>query len=162
MKSKCDAGSARDGDGFDPKRERSTPTISQVRPAGVDHQVVTVIGGHARGKHYYCKSPCSNCPWRRDAVGIFPPEAFRHSAETAYDMSMHMFACHQSGAAKPATCAGFLLRGAAHNLAARLAWVQGRIKDDVDAAGADLFESYREMAVANGVDASDPILRPCR
>lgn len=27
------------------------------------------------------------CPWRVDATGEFPADAFRHSAETAYDMA---------------------------------------------------------------------------
>lgn len=93
---------------------------------------------------------------------MFPPEAFRHSAETAYDMATHTFACHTAGASSPRLCAGFLLRGAHHNLAVRLDRMRGRILDDVVDGGHDLFESYRDMAVGNGVDPEDPTLAPCR
>jgi len=44
------------------------------------------------------------------------PEVFRISANTAYDMALLTFACHSTGKRAPATCAGFLLRGADHNL----------------------------------------------
>jgi len=134
------------------------PTITQVRSAGADHQVVTVVGG--RGT--YRRKPCSDCPWRKDAVGVFPAEAFRHSANTAYDMSDHTFACHQTGKEKPSVCAGFLLRGADHNLTIRLGYMQGRFKGDVSDEGHDLHDNYRAMAVANGVDPSDQTLARCR
>lgn len=136
----------------------SSPKIIQTRPAGDEHQVVSVEGGG----HRYRKKPCSDCPWRKDAVGIFPAEAFRHSANTAYDMSQRKFACHQSGTKRPATCAGFLLRGADHNLAVRLLRMQGEILDDVDDHGHALHDNYAKMAIANGVDPDDDILGPCR
>ena len=137
-------------------------TITNIRPAGSNergeqHQVVTVTGGGARHR----RQPCSDCPWRLDAVGEFPAEAFRHSASTAYDMSQVMFSCHQSGAEKPATCAGFLLRGADHNLGVRLKRMRGEYLDVVD-GGHELHESYRAMATANGVPSDDPLLAPCR
>lgn len=97
------------------------PAVLQIRPAGNEHQVVTVSGGSGA----YRRKPCADCPWRKDATGKFPPEAFRHSANTAYDMSDHIFGCHRSGTGKPATCAGFLLRGANHNLAVRLGYPSG-------------------------------------
>ncbi len=134
--------------------------ITDIRPAGEDHQVVTVTSDSPHG---YRRKPCSTCTWRVDAVGEFPAEAFRHSASTAYDMADREFACHQSGTGKPATCAGFLLRGAGHNLATRLKVTAGRIEllavsDD----GLELFESYRAMAEANGVEPGDPALSRCR
>ncbi len=132
--------------------------VVNIRPAGTDHQVVTVVGGQG----LYRRKPCADCPWRRDAVGQFPAEAFRHSANTAYDMSQHTFACHQSGNKKPAICAGFLLRGADHNLTVRLKRMEGAIQDDVQDDGHELFENYREMAVANGVGTDEPVLKPCR
>ena len=134
------------------------PTIRAIRPAGPDHQVVTLEGG-SRG---YCKRPCSDCPWRVDATGVFPAEAFRHSANTAYDMAEKAFACHQSGVKRARVCAGFLLRGAEHNLAVRLRRMRGEIRDDVRDGGHALHASYREMAIANGVDPADPVLEPCR
>lgn len=137
---------------------RPGPTITATRPAGPEHQVLTVEGG-SRG---YCKRPCSDCPWRVDAAGIFPAEAFRHSASTAYDLASNVFACHQSGAEKPRTCAGFLLRGADHNMAVRLGRMRGDVKDDLDDGGHELHTSYRAMAIANGVDPDDPVLERCR
>ncbi|WP_432263398.1 DUF6283 family protein [Cupriavidus sp. TMH.W2] len=137
------------------------PAVAKVigiRLAGESHQVVTVQSGG----HRYRKQPCHDCPWRKDAVGEFPAQAFRISANTAYDMSTHVFSCHSSGSKKPATCAGFLLRGAEHNLSVRLGKIRGDYKDDVSDGGLELFADYRQMAEANGVDANDPILASCR
>lgn len=133
-------------------------TILQIRPAGDDHQVVTVEGG---GGHYRRK-PCGDCPWKVESTGIFPAEAFRHSASTAYDMDTHTFGCHQTGHKRPATCAGFLLRGADHNLSVRLGFITGRYQDDVSDGGYELHDDYRAMAIANGVHPNDAILKPCR
>jgi hypothetical protein len=142
---------------------KKRPTITRIRPAGLnkvgqDHQVVTVTGGQGT----YRREPCPTCPWRVDAVGEFPGEAFRHSANTAYDMACETFACHESGSAKPAVCAGFLLRGAFHNMAVRLGFSSGRFKNDFSDGGHELHADYRAMAVANGVDPDDPVLAPCR
>jgi hypothetical protein len=103
--------------------------------------------------------PCPTCPWRRDApTGTFPPEAFRHSALTTYDLATSKFACHTSGRDRPKTCAGFLLRGASDNLAVRMSRTGFTgVHSDVP-----LYDDYREMAVANGVDPDDPALDPCR
>lgn len=134
--------------------------ITNVRAAGDEHQVVTVEGGR-RG--LYRREPCPKCPWRRDAVGEFPAEAFKHSAGTAYDMAPNTFACHDSGVEKPAVCAGFLLRNSSNNLGVRLMQSRGDLDlDQVHDGGHELFSSYREMAVANGVDEGDPVLAACR
>tara|TARA_R110001592_G_scaffold29089_2_gene105845 strand:+ start:104 stop:352 length:249 start_codon:yes stop_codon:yes gene_type:complete len=78
-------------------------------------------------------------------------------------MSENVFSCHTSGAKKPATCAGFLLRGAEHNLNVRLGLIMGTLDlQQVDDDGLDLFDSYREMAVANGVEEDDSVLALCR
>jgi hypothetical protein len=137
---------------------KQTTRVIRSRPAGPDHQVVTVTGG----RRAYRRKPCSDCPWRLDAIGEFPAEAFRHSAPTAYDMSQHIFACHQSGRKRPAACAGFLLRGADHNLAVRLGYLSGRLKGGVVDGGVELHASCRAMAIANGVDQDDPALAACR
>ncbi len=90
------------------------------------------------------------------------PGYFKHSANTAYDMSQNVFSCHDSGIHKAKTCAGFLLRGADHNLAVRLGRMTGKFGDDVRDGGIELHDSYRAMAVANGVDRKDPALKNCR
>lgn len=133
--------------------------ITNIRPAGAFDQVVTVEGG----KGCYRKTPCKGCPWVKENAGSFPPDAFKHSANTAHDMSNHRFGCHESGAEKPATCAGFLLRGADHNLAIRLDILRGRINPlAIHDDGRELFRSYRDMAVENGVREDDPAIAACR
>lgn len=145
------------------KKTKVKAKIVATHPAGCnerdeEHQVLTVHGGGG----LYRREPCPNCPWRKDAVGEFPAEAFRHSARTAYDMAQTTFGCHDSGHAKPATCAGFLLRGAEHNLSVRIQRVvHGRMLDVSD-GGHELHDSYRDMAIANGVDSNDPSLKQCR
>lgn len=107
----------------------------------------------------YQPEPCARCPWLLDSpVGAFPPEVFQHSAKTAYDLATHTFGCHASPRDEPRTCAGFLLRGAAHNLTVRM------YGPGVEAVSSDrpLYDSYREMAIANGVAPDDPALQPCR
>lgn len=139
-------------------------TITNVRPAGANergelHQVVTVTGGGGG----YRRAPCATCPWRKDSVGEFPAEAFRISASTAYDQAMNKFSCHSSGRKKPATCAGFLLRGARDNIGVRLTIFKGELDlTQVSDGGAELFDGYRSMAIANGVSPDDPALVKCR
>lgn len=140
------------------KPRRGRPRVIEVRPAGDNHQVVSAVGGSG----VYRRKPCGGCPWRCDQAGSFPAEAFKHSAATAYDMSDRVFSCHESGLNKPAICAGFLLRGSDHSLAIRLKRMQGVIAEDVFDGGTKLFENYRQMAVANGVDSADPVLASCR
>lgn len=137
---------------------RKRSTVLDVRPADADHQVVTVSSDHTGCR----KEPCADCPWRVDATGVFPPEAFRLSARTAHDMARETFACHSSGSAKPALCAGFVLRGAEHNLSMRLKHISGDIPQGVHDGGHALHAGYVAMAVANGVDPGDPALAGCR
>lgn len=137
---------------------KTAAKIIDARPAGADHQVVSVIGGH-KG---YRRTPCAGCPWKTESDGSFPAEAFRQSARTAYDMAESVFACHESGVQGGHTCAGFLLRGAAHNLQVRLGYHTGKYRPDVTDGGSLLHPDYRAMAVANGVAPDDPVLRPCR
>jgi hypothetical protein len=75
---------------------------------------------------------------------------------------MSMFACHMSGR-NSQTCAGFLLSGGAiHNLLVRMALADERIALDKVTSSVPLYPNYREMAIANGVDPDDPVLKPCR
>jgi hypothetical protein len=106
--------------------------------------------------------PCNECPWRRDVeTGHFPPERFEALATTAYDRSMRLFQCHKTSDERPKVCAGFLLRGAMHNISARLALARHDI-GSVEDGGYPLFDTYREMAVANGVDPNHEALDECR
>lgn len=150
-------------------------TVLDSRPAGADHAVTTVTGGD---RHFRIR-PCADCPWRRDAVGKFPPDAFRLSANTGaehlsipsvcetelnerFNTVSHTFGCHSSGVERPVTCAGYILRGK-DSLSWRIAMAHGKFDPTrVSAGGAKLFRSYYEMAVANGVPADDPALAACR
>jgi hypothetical protein len=138
---------------------RKGARVTRWRRAGDQHAVVTLegkVGGYRR-------SPCEQCPWRRDRpTSVFPAEAFRISAPTAYDPAFTMFGCHMSRK-KPLTCAGFLLSGGArHNIGVRIARADERINlGDVE-SDAPLYPTYREMAIANGVAPDDPVLTLCR
>lgn len=135
----------------------SDARITRVRPADENNQVLSVEGGEG----LYRRSPCGGCPWRVDQTGEFPAEAFAHSADTAMDMSGRTFGCHESGAEHPAICAGFLLRGADHNMAVRMKLASGEIDmDKVRDHGIELHPGYRTMATENGMDWDDPVL--CR
>ncbi len=136
-------------------------TILGVTPAGDDHQVVSVSSPQGEGGAFM-KSPCADCPWKRSSTGIFPAEAFAISAKTAYDMAESTFGCHCSGTENPRTCAGFLLVNSDHNLKVRLLRMQGETFEGLNDGGHDLFSSYREMAIANGVSPNDPALNDCR
>ncbi len=145
------------------RRGKSRGRISRIRQADADHQVVTVVTPTSdRLRHR--RRPCEECPWRKDAPrGAFPAEAYRHSADTAHDVSQSQFSCHMSGAEKVSTCAGFLLRGADHNLAIRMAMREGRFNpSDVTDGGIELYAGYRSMAIANGVDPADATIAGCR
>ena len=85
-----------------------------------------------------------------------------HSAGTAYDMATSTFACHQAGASRPRMCAGFLLRGAEHNLTVRLAKIRGELTRQPTSGGHRLHASYAAMAIANGVAPDHPALALCR
>jgi hypothetical protein len=138
---------------------RKPARITDVRPVDENHQVLTVEGGGGQ----YRREPCGGCPWRVDQTGEFPSGAFLESARTAYDQATNMFSCHESGAKKPAICAGFLLRGADHNIGVRFKVIKGEIDySTISEAGHELHDSYRAMAIANGCDPVAPELRGCR
>ena len=131
---------------------------------GDDQHRVMTLSRNGDGHMVVRRLPCEQCPWRADLpTGVFPVAAFRHSANTAYDMSGNTFGCHMQGLGKPATCAGFLMRGADHNLGVRMAIATGRYDPrEVSDGGFPLYDDYRSMAEANGVDHDDPALKACR
>lgn len=133
----------------------------QAIPAGKD--VVNKIHVSETNRNdLYRREPCEKCPWRKDATGVFDAEAFRVSANTTYDQSRNVFACHSSGPGKPTHCAGFLMRGSMHNRAVADQIALGEVDpDQVSDGGLDLHESYHAMAVANGVAPDDPVITPC-
>lgn len=129
-----------------------------------DEYGVSKLEVSGEGRHLARKTPCEQCPWRTDVpTGVFPALAYVESAPTAYDMADETFSCHMAGAEHPATCAGFLLRHSYHNLSVRLALIGMRLDlSKITDGGFPLYRSYREMAIANGVDPEDPVLAPVR
>ena len=143
-----------------PRQERTYPVGKGAD--GNDYGVTRVQGVKKKTAR---KKPCATCPWRKDAeIGAFPPDAYRSSASTAYDGSLTTFSCHESGKDKPATCAGFLLANADNNLAVRMAMIEGTLNPEEigNPENVALYESYRAMAIANGVDPNDHRIAPCR
>ena len=140
--------------------------VTERRLADVNHAVITVKGGGGQ----YRRSPCPTCPWRKDAVGIFPAQAFRLSANTATDGSKiregddtwtHTFVCHQSRAGKPLICAGYILNGS-DAIGWRIAVTRGKFDPARVQSDVPLWTSYREMAEANGVSPNDKALQVCK
>jgi hypothetical protein len=129
--------------------------------AGPDHAVVTISQPPDVGNETHMRSPCAECPWRRANAGSFLAKAFEISTVTATDASTHLFACHMAGKDEPKTCAGFLLsETAVDNLGVRLGRMMGRfeaLSGDPD----ELFQTYKQMAVANGVAPNAVCLRGC-
>lgn len=124
--------------------------------------VVSLEGG-PKGEGGYRKKVCPTCPWRKDSeVGRFPAEAYRQSAATAYDGAFNTFGCHESGREAPQTCAGFLQANSANNNGVRIAMAMGNYDPRKQQPTAELYGSYKDMAVANGVDPDDPVLEDCR
>lgn len=132
--------------------------MTRFRRADRDNAVLTLEGG----SFAYRRQPCGGCPFRVDQTGQFPAEAFRLSAATAYDAAMSTFACHEAGR-NTHVCAGFLLVNSNHNMRIRLAEMTGELdRSQVHDGGCELHESYRAMAVANGVPPDDPAIAECR
>ncbi|MFG3403731.1 DUF6283 family protein [Streptomyces sp. NPDC048142] len=107
--------------------------------------------------------PCSGekvCPWRRDApIGQFPPEVYVHSAPGNRLTGLSgRFGCHSSTAARPLLCAGWLLAGADGNAEVLAMMDAGALARPELSAGVELYDSYAEMAAANGVDPDLPAL----
>jgi hypothetical protein len=135
------------------------PKVIKRTKADKNNEVVSVLHSNYR----YRRTPCEECPWKKSSPRrAFPAEAFRISARTAYDMSESEFSCHMSGVGKPTTCAGFILSGSDHNLCSRKARVFGNLDMSQIHSEEPLYETYRHMAEANGVDPNDPVLAPCR
>jgi hypothetical protein len=147
-----------------PARNQET-TVAGEGSDGALYGVVHMVTKAGEGKKLARKKPCRTCPWRKDSeTGRFPAEAYRISAITAHDTSLNMFSCHESGTGKPAVCAGFLLANSNHNIGVRLDHMSGKLdpRHTGNPDKVELYESYRAMAIANGVDPEDPAIAACR
>lgn len=106
------------------------------------------------------KSPCEECPWRRDTPpGQFPAERYealrttRGARGEEAGVYAPLFACHKSAEGKEIACAGWLAVCGYDHLGIRIALMDGRIPPEAMEPGEDwpeLFETYDEMAEAQG------------
>jgi hypothetical protein len=111
----------------------------------------------------YQRTPCIECPWRLDQPpGRFPPERYIVLAESAWDMAVVQFACHKSPEGQEFGCAGWVLQSSAHNYGARMAASRGVLNPAEISSPYPLYETYRALAIANGVPPDEPALVPCR
>ncbi|WP_033346773.1 DUF6283 family protein [Catenuloplanes japonicus] len=96
---------------------------------------------------------CGVCPWRRDtAVGRFPPERYVALASTSVAGAGPVFACHTSAEEASHACVGWLLAdGGRFNFQAQLAKAMGRWDPAALRTRGALYDTYGEMALANGV-----------
>ena len=95
---------------------------------------------------------CDECPWRTDVcVGNFPPERFVALADTSKQGFGPLFACHKTADGAEHACVGWLLGDGPENLRVRLALAQGTIDLDSLVARGPIYESYGDMAEANGL-----------
>lgn len=145
--------------------------IKNTRLADRNHAVHTVED-EAPGSRRFRRAPCPTCPWRKDAVGEFPAQAFRLSANTGTDAgnifmlddpneALHTFGCHSSSLGRSQTCAGYVLNGD-NSLGWRVAYTRGRFAPNECHSDVPLFDNYYEMAVANGVPPDDPAIAACK
>lgn len=102
------------------------------------------------------KSPCYNCPWRKDKTvapaEMFPKDRYESMQECVKQgLGKPIFACHNTPEEKPKACAGYLIVEGAVNFSVRIAIIQGRLNLEELHCDDELYESYEEMAMANGV-----------
>lgn len=95
---------------------------------------------------------CSNCPWLKSS----PPGEFSVERYIALKPSMQqgfgcIFACHKSREGEEFACVGAILRGGLANFNMRVLVHRRHISlEDLRATG-PLYDSFTEMARANGV-----------
>ncbi len=98
------------------------------------------------------RTPCSNCPWRRDVEpGTWPNERFQNLYVTRQDDGFSTMACHHSTADEQFACAGFVVQIRFNSIGVRMQAFTGKLDvDEFDAGGLELYNDFDEMLVANG------------
>ncbi|WP_336214726.1 DUF6283 family protein [Nonomuraea sp. LPB2021202275-12-8] len=108
--------------------------------------------------------PCGPCPWKRTATpGEFPAERYVALRATCPPdengfpppPGTPMFGCHvgEPGTGEDLACAGWLAVEGFEHLGVRVALSDGRIDPTALEPGLnwpDLYDSYEELAAANG------------
>jgi uncharacterized protein DUF6283 len=105
------------------------------------------------------KTPCNNCPWRRDApVEHWDPDHFRSIWRNCQDDGQHVMLCHKAGslpeeAQGTVVCQGWVRVMGTQAVGVRVALMQKRVTpDELEGGTEGLFDSFEEMMVANGIE----------
>jgi hypothetical protein len=101
---------------------------------------------------------CGECPWLRSSpVGRFPVERYEALADTCKPGWLRpVFACHKTPEGDGTrACAGMLLVVGTDSNAVRLAIIKGALNLKAVSATGPLYDSFIEMAQANGCDPLD-------
>ncbi len=112
--------------------------------------------------------PCLECPWKRTSPpGQFDACRYEALTDTAgtpgaeAPLDAPIFACHKTQEGGDRACAGWLAVVGRDHLGVRFMVATGRLDPAALEPGPDwppLYESYAELAVANGVS---PTTRGC-
>jgi len=110
------------------------------------------IRGKVRSNEH--RSPCNNCPWRKDApMGYWHPKHFRDVWYDCQDDGLGLMLCHKSKAAKrPIICAGYALIVGFDSIGLRISASKGEfVPGNYSAKGIPLHRSFKAMMVAQGL-----------
>ncbi len=99
------------------------------------------------------KTPCSNCPWRRESdPDEWPRERWLNLVERTID-GLQAMACHKSPEDQPSPCAGFVAQVGAESIGLRLLAAKGSfLPDDYASGDPSLYANFGEMLRAKGID----------
>lgn len=138
-------------------KQKKTAQVVRTRPAGPDHQVVTIEGAEWVSSPALQRLPLAEGCRGRISTGSFRALGQHRIRHGAKHLCVPPVWCSKAGHLRR-----ILLRGADHNLSVRLGYLKGVIDHDVKDGGLALHDGYREMAIANGVDPDHPALKQCR
>lgn len=121
------------------------------------------------------RKPCNNCPWRKDAPRRhWHPDHFTSIWVNCQDDGVNIMNCHKAAESAPAiarklVCQGWVRVMKLDAIGVRFALMRDlvTIEEMNDADVPDLFQTFREMLVANGVkpprrNRRTPSRRPLR
>ena len=109
-------------------------------------------------KRKFCNTtPCKDCPFRKGVEKLAESEKFSKERYEALQSTVKqglgqpVFACHKSTEEAPLACVGYLLVEGGINFSVRIAVIEKRLDFSKLFCKEELYESYEEMAKANGV-----------
>ena len=104
------------------------------------------------------RRPCKTCPWRKDAeLGYWHQDHYRDMAKSCQRDGPNQMMCHQSRDTNQIVCAGWVLVLGFDAIGVRRAVHNGDFDPnrDFESGGLELYDSWEEMAEANGVYTPD-------